>query len=503
MSDRKAAGLYKFQMSSNGLAEKVLRGSAYSVTSSMFTLVLGLTRAILLARLLAPAYFGVVALAMFYVGLVSQLRSLGLDQAFIHQQNNQEKFLRTYFTLRVLTSLVPFLALAASVPFLSKLYPHMPQFPQVLIALLGVELFRSIVFVQESILRKSLAFRQLAITDIVASISMTLIAPLLAWQGLGVWALVSEQAVGIFARLIMVWIIFNMWSPWFGWDKKIARWFFEYGKSVWVTGNLSFLVDRFDDLWVGTVLGKNPLGYYSRAYEFARYPRRVVANPLVGVFMPTFARLQEDRTKLSRAFYRASYVILRTGILVAGAFALIMPEFIHLIIGDKWLPMLLTFRLMLIYTLLDSLLLLSRSLLLAVGRPKMLEVVLFSQTAFFVPAVILGAFVWGINGVALAADGMLVVGALVMYHQLRRLVDFSLSRLGFWPLAVFMPSFAAGLWVEHGRLAQNVWLIAGWKLVIFVVLYVALLGAIERVELIRGVREAWASMRHNESGAVS
>ena len=333
---------------SEGLSQKVIRGSAYSVSASIVTLILGFTRAILLARFLVPAHFGVVALALFYVGLASQLRALGLDQAIIHHQDTEEKFLRTYFTLRLVTSIGALLVLAAVAPLLAKFYPHMPLFLWILLAFIGVEVVHTLVYTQESMLRKVLAFRQLALTDVVASITMTAVAPLLAWHGWGAWALVSEQASGLLVRLVMTWGVFPQWHPWFGWDKSIVKWFLQYGKSVWSVGNLNFVLDHFDDFWIGTILGKTPLGYYSRAYEFARYPRRVVANPLVGMFMPIFARLQHDRLNLSRAFYRVAYIILRTGILVAGAFALVMPEFIHLIIGDKWQPMLLVFRLMLI-----------------------------------------------------------------------------------------------------------------------------------------------------------
>lgn len=476
------------------LAGKVVRGSAYSVSASVVTLILGFARAILLARLLAPSHFGVVALAMFYIGLISQLRALGLDQAVIHHQNSEETFLSTYFTLRIVTSVAALLLLAAVAPFLAWFYPRAPLFLWVLLALVGVEVVRAFTYTQESILRKELAFRQLAITDVVASVSMTVVAPLLAWFGFGVWALVAEQATGILMRFIMTWVVFPRWHPRFGWDKDIAKWFWRYGRSVWGAANLNFALDRFDDFWIGTFLGKTPLGYYSRAYEFARYPRRVVANPLSSVFMPVFARLQHDRSNLSRSFYRAAYIILRTGVLVAGAFALIMPEFIHLVIGDKWFPMLLAFRLMLIYTLLDSLLMLSGNLLLAVGRPQVLEKVLFVQAIFFIPAVILGARIWGINGVAVAADGMLVVGAVAMYFQLKRIVDFSLFQLVFWPVVLFLPSWACGLYLEVKWHPDSVWLLAGSKLLVFVVLYVVLLSVVERGDYIRGLRWVWRSV---------
>jgi O-antigen/teichoic acid export membrane protein len=236
-----------------------------------------------------------------------------LDRALIHRQDADDTILGTYFTLRVGTLFVSLALLVAVAPVLRHFYPAMPLLGWVLLALAGVEVVKGFSNVQETLLSKDMAFRSLALTDVVASVTMTIVAPLLAWQGWGVWALVAEQASGLLARFAMTWLVFSRWRPRLGWDAGTARWFWDYGRPAWSATNLAFLLDRFDDFWIGTALGKMPLGYYSRAFEFARYPRRVVANPLVSVFGPVFARLQGDRLRLSQAFYRAAHVILRSG----------------------------------------------------------------------------------------------------------------------------------------------------------------------------------------------
>ena len=474
---------------------RIARSSLYTVSASLITLTLGFGRSVFLARLLLPEHFGVVSLALFYVVLAAQLRALGLDRALIHRQEADETVLSTYFTLRVGTLLFSLALLVAAVPLLSHFYPAMPLLGWVLLALAGIEAVKGLSTVQETLLSKELAFHSLAFTDVVASVVMTIVAPLLAWQGWGVWALVAEQASGVLARFGMTWLVFRRWWPRLGWDAKTACWFWDYGRPAWGATNLAFLLDRFDDFWVGTALGKTPLGYYSRAYEFARYPRRVVANPLVSVLGPVFARLQGDRLHLSQAFYRAAHVILRSGFLISGAFALVMPEFIQLVIGNQWQPMLLTFRLMLIYTLLDALFMLCANLLLAVGRPQGLQRSRLIQILFFIPAVIAGARLWGINGVALAADGMLAVGFWALYRQIRNVVDFSLFRLGFWPLMALVVAWGAGLWVERNWQPTNLWLLASGKLTLFAGLYFGLLMAAERGDYVRGLRWVWASVR--------
>ena len=473
---------------SDSIATDALKGSAYSVAASLITLVAGFTRSILLARWVAPEHFGVVALGLFYVNLAARLRGFDFGRALIHRQDNSEQVLRTYFTLSVGTLLLSLVLLIGAIPLLSVAYPAIPVLTGVVAALAGVDLVKGLSYIQETLLSKNLAFRALATIDVAASIVMTVVAPWLAWQGWGAWALVAEQASGILVRFTMAWLVFRPWRPHIAWHRETARWFWGYGKPVWGAANLGYLLDRFDDFWIGTALGRIPLGYYSRAYEFARYPRRVVANPLVSVFAPVFAQLQADRKRLSQAFYRAAHVILRSGLLISGAFALIMPEFIGLVIGVQWRPMLSTFRLMLLYTLLDALLLLGETFLVAVGDPQRLSYTRVRQVLFFIPAVIGGAYLWGIDGVALAANAMLIVGTCVLYPGLRKIIDFSLFRLGFWPVIALSLSYGAGLLLESLWAETSMWVSAVVKLILFTGLFVGTLLLTERSDYLRAFR---------------
>ena len=477
------------------IGARAIRGSVWSIGGAAVTFLLGFTRSVLLARLLLPEHFGVVTLALFYVSLVAQLRAFGLDQALVHRRDADESVRRTYFTLRMGTGALSVIVLALLAPLFGQFYPAMPLLTWIVLALAGVDMLRVLDSVQETQLVKDLAFAQLAIIDMVASAVMTVVAPLLAWAGWCVWALVAEQGSGLTARVALAWVVFRRWSPRWGWDGPTARWFWEYGKPTWGTNNLSLLVTRFDDFWIGTTLGGARLGYYSRAYEFAHYPRRVVANPLVDVLSPVFAHLQADRVRLSQAFYRAAYVILRSGFLVTGIFALVMPEFIHLIIGDQWQPMLFTFRLMLIYTLLDALYLLGMNLLFAVGRPRHAQRAVAVRTLVFIPGVMLGAYVWDIDGVALAADAMALGGGIILCRYVWEVVDFSLSRLALWPTLAVSVAWGGGMLLEAAWVGHGLWVTAAGKVGVFGALYLGVLLATERAQAMQGMRWAWGQLR--------
>jgi O-antigen/teichoic acid export membrane protein len=420
-------------MASESISAKAVKGSFFSIGSSAITIVSGFVRSILLARLLAPEDFGVVALGTFFISIMSQTVSVGLTQALIHRSHDVQKAVSTYFVLRIGLALLVVLMVLLLVPLVERFYPSQPQLAVVLVALSCVELAKSLSSAPYVLLRKELEFKLLAIIDVTSSLAMTIGTPIMAWAGLGFWVLVGEQAISVVVRGISVWGVRRSWQPSLRFDRELAHWYVNFGASVSLSSGLNLLLDRFDDFWAGTAFGALALGFYSRAYEFARYPRRIVGGPITAVFFPAYAKLQHDRLRLSKAFYRASSLIVRLGFLFSMVFALVVPEFVHIFIGDKWLPMVFPFRLMLVYTLLDPLIATSGHLVTAVGQPQILTKIKVFQLLTFVPAVIVLANYFGINGIALAADLMLVTGVTLMLPQVRRLVDFSLWKLFCYP----------------------------------------------------------------------
>lgn len=481
-------------MSSNasaGLAGQTVQGSLYSVAASGVTLTLGLTRSVLLARLLLPEHFGVATLALVFLSFAAKLRNLGIDNALIHRKDVDEKVLATYFTMRMGLSLGSLGVLAGLTPLISRFYPDMPLLGAVLLAYVGISVIKGFNAVQVTILNKQLAFRHLAFTDVLSSVTMTIVAPYLAWRGWGVWSLVAEQFSGNFVRAIAIWVFYRPWRPRLGWDTKIARWFWDFGIQIWVSTNLTFLLDRFDDFWTGTFLGKTPLGYYSKAYEFAGYPRRVVANPVVSVFFPVFARLQDEPLRLARAFFRMTSLMLRVGFWFSLIFVLAAPEFIGLFIGERWLPMVVTFQLMIVYTLFDPLVSGVNSLLISIGQPGLIVRARIVQALIFIPGVIVLSSIVGIEGVALAADVMLLTGAVLLFRQSRRFVTYSIRALWMWPSIALV--FAAGsvLALNPVWAIRPAWATLVGKAALITVLYWGVLLLTEREQLFTGGKMIW------------
>lgn len=481
--------------SENSIARTTMRGSVYSVAASAITLSLGFVRTILLLRLLLPEHYGVATLALFFVGVAAQIRGLGIDDALIHRKDSGDEILATYLTMRLVLVVGSLGLLSLGTPLIARFYPEMPLLPAVLYAYIGLALLKGVNTVQVTVLSKALAFRKLAITDVLSSVAMTVVAPYVAWRGWGVWSLVAEQLTGVGVRTVAIWLFYRQWTPRLGWDREIASWFWRFGFQVWMSGNLTYLLDRFDDFWTGTALGKTALGFYSQAYEFARYPRRVVANPILSVFFPAFARLQDDRLRLSRAFFRSTSLMVRFGGWFSLVFILTAPEFIGQVLGEKWLPMTLTFQLMILYTLLDPLALTAGNLLTATGHPNLIVRTRVLQAVVFIPAVIALSARWGIEGVAIAANLMIAAGAILLFAFSLRMVDYSLKSLLLWPMISMAVTMGATLLLQDFWGSLSPWLSLGGKAAWITVLYGSLLWLTEREQLVAGGKMIWGLMR--------
>lgn len=475
----------------NNIAQLATKGSLYSVSASMITLVLGFVRTTLMLRLLLPEYFGVTALALFYVNLATILFAFGFDSAYIHSKEPDETSRRTFFTIRVGLSVIGLLLLALATPLIGQFYPDMPLLTAVMLAYIFIYLFRAINFSQIVMLNKQLAFRQVAQVDVLSSLSMTIIGPTTAWLGWGVWAIVAELAGGVFTRLLVIQLAYHPWRLRLGWNRERASWYWAYGKKAWHSSNIAFLLDQFDNWYTGTFLGSAALGYYSRAYEYAGYPRRVIANPILAVFFPTFAHIQDDRQKLSRAFFRPASLMIRTGGWFCLVFILTAPEFIPLLLGEKWLPMLFTFQLMIVYTLLEPLSLAARNLLMATGYPQQVLWARLAQLVLFVPAVFILGTRWNIEGVALATNLMALAGTVVLFYYVKRVVDFSLWALWFWPLLATAVTALLTLALNPWWATMNPWLSMALKVVGITAVYTFILFVTEREQLNSGRKMIW------------
>ncbi len=469
---------------SSSLGQRTVSSVAWTATSSLAGVGVLFARSVLLARMLPVDVFGVYAGATAVVALTAILPTFGMGAAFLHRAPetlDEDRAAAVHFGMKAAFTLA-----WAAVLVLAALGLTSGDMRVAIIVLTltraGVELTQT----AQLILTRRVMHRRLAMIQLVDTLLTTVAALSLAWRGAGLWALLTTDIVGMLLSIVGLYVWQPVWRIRLAWEPAIARYFLRFGSRNVLAGTLLVALDKVDDLWTQIYLGATALGYYSRAFTFATYPRKILAAPVNQVTGGTYAELKHDRLRLSQAFFRANALLVRTGFLLAGLLALIAPEFIRLLLGERWLPMLQAFRLMLVYTLFDPMKLTISDLFLAAGRPDLVVRVRGLQLVVLV----LGLFALGprlgIAGVALAVDAMLVVGIALMLWQARAYVQFSVRRLFAAPAVALLVGLGLALAILSllGAGAGD-WVTGTVKAVAFLVGYGAILLMLER-ELIVG-----------------
>jgi O-antigen/teichoic acid export membrane protein len=462
------------------LAQRTVSSISWNFIGNIAQIVIAFVRSVLLARMLPVEAFGIYAWAHSVTSLTSVLPDFGLGGAFLHrapETKNEGDAAAVQFTLQIILTLIWAASLTAGALLFVRQQPRRIALVWTTAMAIGSYLSRT----PRLILARRVVHRRLALVNLMDTVSATFVALLLAWQGATLWALLATDLTTLLVNVIGFYVWRPVWKPRVSWNPAAMRYFLSFGGRNVIGTALLRALDRLDDLWVGTFLGNAAAGLYSRAYQFAIYPRKILASPVNMVTSGTYAELKDNRKRLSQAFYRINALLVRSGFLIAGILALIAPEIIRLLLGRKWMPMLNAFRLMLVYTMFDPFKLTISSVFVAVGEPERIVWARAAQLAVMVVGLVILAPTLDIAGVALAVDAMLVVGIVILLWQVREHVDFSIPKLFGAPIVgLLLGLVLSRAAIDIPGIRGSNWRTGGTKLIVFLVTYALVLLALER-----------------------
>jgi len=386
------------------LSDVAAKGTAVSVGAQLVRFVLQLGSMIVLARLLAPADFGLVAMVTAVIGVAEIVRDLGLSTAAIQARTLSAGERTNLFWANTALGVGCAAVAVALTPVIVGIYDE-PRLTQVVPPLAAVFVLSGLDTQLRADLARSLRFRALAMSDVVSQGSGMLAAVLLALAGAGFWALVAQPVVAAFVCLVVN-VINCRWVPGRPRRGVSIRPFVHFGLRLMGTQALSYGTKNIDNIALGAVWGPVSLGLYSRAYQLLMTPLNQINTPLTRVAVPVLSQLQDDRKMFARYAARAQLVgcyVTATMLAVAAALA---DPLISLLFGNRWVGLAPIFALLAIGGVFRSISQLAYWLFLATARTgSMLRLDLWCQPLMMV--VIVAGVPWGPTGVA--------VGHLIAY----------------------------------------------------------------------------------------
>lgn len=381
------------------LRGRVLSGVLWKAIAQIFGQFFGTIVAIVLARLLVPADYGLAAMVIVFAAVVPVFADLALGAALIQRRELSEADRSTVFWTSVgVGALFTVLGVAASWP-IAAFYDE-PEVQPLFAALSLTFVVTALYSTQKALLTREMDFRRLELLLMAGNILAGIAGIVLAAWGYGAWAIIGQQLVAAVASALLLFAL-SPWRPSLTFSYRSLRGMLGFSANVFGTRLLFYVNRNADNLLIGKVLGTTALGAYALAYNLMLVPSSRLTWPITEVLFPAFSTIQEDAARVARAWFRVTRLIASITVPAMLGLIVVAPEFVTVILGDRWIEAIPLIRLLAWVGLLQSLQGLNSSILQARDRTRTLLWYAVVVAVATVVSFVLGVH-WGVVGVAVA-----------------------------------------------------------------------------------------------------
>ncbi len=411
-----------------GLARAAVGGIAWQGISFVAGKALVLVATAILAHLLSPTAFGVVALALVFITFADVVTDLGLAQALVFfpldRRRNDAALL---VSLAVSGAFVVVAMLTA--PLVASFFGH-PELTGMFRVLSLSLMVRASGQVPDALLRKSLHFRPRTIAELGRAVVQGALSVMLAVVGYGPWAIIDGYLAGCVVWSLLLWAAVPYRPGRAFWRVRGAglRPLLQFGVPAAGTALLLCLVFNLDYLIVGRLLGAKALAYYTLGFRLPELVIISVFNVISVVAFPLFSRVREDEQRLHDGYLFGLRVQAIYGAAAGVGLAMAAPMIVHVVFGPTWEPAIVPLEALALYAAFRSLGLGPHEAFRGIGRPDLLVRLSLLRLAVVAPALLIGAR-FGIDGVSWAQAAAALPLALVMQVVASRVLGIPLRQI--------------------------------------------------------------------------
>lgn len=317
----------------SSVGSKVASGATWMVGLRAFQRSMGLVSTVILARLLVPEDFGLVAMAMAVYALVEMIGAFGFDLALIRDQKAERHKYDTAWTLNVAYKTLGAIGMAIAAPYVAEFFGD-PRVEPVLYAfaviafLNGLENIGIVAFRKELTFNKEFAFQ---FTKAFGRVAVTIIA---AFALQSYWALVIGSLTGAVLGLFLSYLM-HSFRPRLSFAGTRSLFSF----SIWILLNnfATYARGRGPDLVVGRMVGADALGAFRVAGDIAKLPTAELYAPIMRVVFPGFAKIAQDLPRLRRAYLLAQGIVTTATVPAAMGILGVAEPLVWVLLGENWL----------------------------------------------------------------------------------------------------------------------------------------------------------------------
>ncbi len=316
------------------LTSKSIAALKWNYLGRLISLSLQFAIGIVLARLLGPEPFGLVAIALFVQGLGNLFAEGGLGSALIQSKDISEHDIRSVFTTQMLIGIFMSSAIASAAPLLAVFFHEPTAAPVIMVMALSFTI-QAIGQTASALIKRNLEFKKLQLISLMSySIGYLGLALPLAYHDYGVWSLVAAQIAQVSINALATYFshkhpIFPLVNP------KNCR-FLRFGAAMTLNNITSWGISNLDTAIIGRSFETATLGVYNRVFNLVNMPMSAVTSSMQSVLFSAYAKSQNNQVTLQRTFIASTSIMALLFFPVYGAMAAIPDLIIPTLYGDQW-----------------------------------------------------------------------------------------------------------------------------------------------------------------------
>ena len=291
---------------------------------------------IVLARILMPDDYGVIAIILVFINLANVIIDGGLNTALVQKKEADQTDFSTIFWFCLLVAFVLYGVLFVGAPIVSKFYNNTILTPTLRVLGLSV-FFNSFNSIQRAYVSRHMLFRKLFIANGVAIVLSGVIGIVMAYRGYGVWALVCQTLTSSIFCCLFMWYAIS-WRPTFEFSKNKFLGLFDYGWKIFATNFIIALYGDIRSIFIGKIYQPSALAYFDRGRSMPQLIMSNLITTLNAVLLPAFSVEQDNNTRVKQMMRRTvqvSYLFIAP--LLVGLFCA-SKEIVIVLLTEKWLP---------------------------------------------------------------------------------------------------------------------------------------------------------------------
>jgi O-antigen/teichoic acid export membrane protein len=402
------------------LQTRTVRSIGWSATSQIAQLLMQILMLAILARLLTPSDFGLIAMVTVFSSFVAIFSNFGLTSAIVQKKEISDEALSSTFWINVGLGALLTIALAASAPLIAAFYSE-PRLTPLVVFISTTFFIASFGNVQTALLTKSMNFKALAVISICAVGISGPVSILLAFSGYGVWSLAWLTVLSAFVTVVFTWI-YSRWVPHFSLGLQHVKGLLGFGANLTGFSLVNYFARNADNLLIGKFLGAAPLGFYNLAYNLLLFPLNNISNVIGNVMFPALSIIQHDKQMVREAYITANRYIAAVSFPLMTWLLVTAPQFIRVVFGPKWIGAIALVQILAITSILQSIGTNTGWIFLSQGRTDVLFRVGVVTCSLAVISFAVGLR-WGVVGVAIAYTIEQYLQAGPVYAITFRLID--------------------------------------------------------------------------------